>query len=250
MTPSPTFESDSDAFWLGGIRFCPTTGSSGVVTGEDGVALLKPWVLIESEFADLADVRVSRMLELGVFQGGSAVLWSLLLPLTQFIGVDLRPLDSIRFPDSVRADPRWDRIELVGRTSQDDHVAMGAIVDQFDGPLDLVVDDASHQYGLTRRSFEICFPRVRPGGVYVIEDWSWADLPGPWTDAAHPWHGRPTLANLVMRLVSLLASRRDIISGMVVRPNYVAVHRGPAILGHDFDIETANRSPHQLTEIV
>jgi predicted methyltransferase len=35
--------------------------------------------------------------------------------------------------------------------------------------LDLVVDDTSH-LGPTRASFNTLFPRLRPGGVYVIED--------------------------------------------------------------------------------
>ena len=43
--------------------------------------------------------------------------------------------------------------------------------------LDLVVDDASHTYEETRASFEFLFPLLSPGGVYVIEDWSWAHPP-------------------------------------------------------------------------
>ena len=38
-------------------------------------------------------------------------------------------------------------------------------------PLDLVIDDASHLLEETRSSFETLFPRLRPGGLYVIEDW-------------------------------------------------------------------------------
>ena len=43
--------------------------------------------------------------------------------------------------------------------------------------LDLVVDDASHTYEETKASFEFLFPLLRPGGIYVIEDWSWAHHP-------------------------------------------------------------------------
>ena len=41
-----------------------------------------------------------------------------------------------------------------------------------DAALDLVVDDASHLYEPSRASFEVLFPRLRRGGIYVIEDWS------------------------------------------------------------------------------
>ena len=35
-----------------------------------------------------------------------------------------------------------------------------------------MIDDASHKLDLTRRSFEMLFPLLREGGVYVIEDWA------------------------------------------------------------------------------
>ena len=39
-------------------------------------------------------------------------------------------------------------------------------------PVDLVIDDASHRYPETVASFEVLFPRLRTGGLYVIEDWT------------------------------------------------------------------------------
>ena len=37
--------------------------------------------------------------------------------------------------------------------------------------IDLVIDDASHRLAETRSSFESLFPHVRPGGLFIIEDW-------------------------------------------------------------------------------
>ena len=34
-----------------------------------------------------------------------------------------------------------------------------------------MIDDASHLLMPTERSFDALFPRVRPGGAYIIEDW-------------------------------------------------------------------------------
>jgi predicted methyltransferase len=42
---------------------------------------------------------------------------------------------------------------------------------EFQESLDLVIDDASHMYALTKKSFETLFPLLRPGGLYIIEDW-------------------------------------------------------------------------------
>ena len=41
-----------------------------------------------------------------------------------------------------------------------------------DAPLDLVVDDASHLYDETKVALEVLLPRVRPGGLFIIEDWA------------------------------------------------------------------------------
>jgi hypothetical protein len=48
------------------------------------------------------------------------------------------------------------------------------VADEFAGqPLDLVIDDASHLLTPSTATFNPLFPRQRPGGLYVIEDWSW-----------------------------------------------------------------------------
>jgi|SRR5262245_4370164 len=38
---------------------------------------------------------------------------------------------------------------------------------EFAGPLDLVIDGASHMYVLTKKSFETVSPLLRPGGVFT-----------------------------------------------------------------------------------
>ena len=35
-----------------------------------------------------------------------------------------------------------------------------------------MIDDASHLYVETKASFEELFPRLRPGGLFIIEDWA------------------------------------------------------------------------------
>ena len=67
------------------------------------------------------------------------------------------------------------------RRSRPAHTArLAEIVDEAfgDEPLDLVVDDCSHRYKPSRASFNELFPRLRPGGVYVIEDWPSRARPG------------------------------------------------------------------------
>lgn len=50
-------------------------------TDEDGVVLLKNWGFVEKQLSELDGLEISRVLEFGIWQGGSAVLWPLITPL-------------------------------------------------------------------------------------------------------------------------------------------------------------------------
>jgi hypothetical protein len=43
-------------------------------------------------------------------------------------------------------------------------------VDDHHGPFDVIIDDASHLSSLTIRSFELLWPHLRRGGLYIVED--------------------------------------------------------------------------------
>jgi hypothetical protein len=66
------------------------------------------------------------------------------------------------------------------------------IVDQeFDGPLDLIIDDSSHLMPQSRESFCALFPKLRPGGAYIVEDWSFAHrMDTTYLDADSEGHAR------------------------------------------------------------
>jgi hypothetical protein len=81
------------------------------------------------------------------------------------------------------------RIATYWGVDQGDAATLRSIVDkEFSGPLDLVIDDASHLYAPTKASFETLFPLLRPGGLYIIEDWAWAH----WPAAQSPTHRSPS----------------------------------------------------------
>lgn len=225
-------------FVLDGIRFKVLIGEyQSRVTDSDGVVLLKTAGFAREEIRALGSLEVANMLELGIWQGGSAVLWPLLLPLEHYVGIDINSVD-ITFPPEVTEHPRWQTVRLHGGVSQGDRVALDRIIeDEFDGPLDLVLDDASHHYEMTRSSFETCFPHVRPGGAYIIEDWAWAHWPGDWQEPDHRRAGQPALSNLVLELVLLAASRPDVITTMTVNTRFAVASRGPADLTSGLEID-------------
>lgn len=68
--------------------------------------------------------------------------------------------------------------------SQADEGFLNGLIDQIGAP-DIIIDDASHINPLTIRSFEILFPKLKRGGIYIIEDCHtsyWKDIATDGTD--------------------------------------------------------------------
>ena len=53
--------------------------------------------------------------------------------------------------------------------SQDDKSFLKRTADQI-GRLDIIIDDGSHVCAHVIKSFEVLFPLLAPGGIYVVED--------------------------------------------------------------------------------
>jgi hypothetical protein len=118
-------------------------------------------------------------------------------------------------------------------------VAVKAIIDHefADEPVDLVIDDASHHYDLSRKSFEIIFPRVREGGFYIIEDWHWAHMNDARYQSGEAFGGQPALTNLVFELLIAYGSHPDLFWNIVVRDWFIAVQRGSKVLPENFNLD-------------
>ena len=107
-------------------------------------------------------------------------------------------------------------------------IVLGELADE----LDLVVDDASHTYEETRASFEFLFPLLSPGGIYVIEDWSWAHHPDYQSPDAPFSKGR-ALSNLLFEQIMLMGSTPLISELRVWRFLYLIRKAKGAVQRHD-----------------
>jgi SAM-dependent methyltransferase len=117
----------------------------------------------EEHFKNLLD-RDIRLLELGVFRGGSLLLWRDYFERGLIVGLDLNP---------VQLEDPGGRIRFYCGRQQDvkllDKIARETAPEGFD----VIIDDCSHIGELTRISFWHLFDNhLKPGGFYVIEDWS------------------------------------------------------------------------------
>lgn len=101
-----------------------------------------------------------RLLEIGVFLGGSIELWrSYFGPSARIFGVDVDP-------NCAQFDGESGSIRI---GSQDDAAFLTRVVGEMGG-LDIVIDDGSHRAAHQRASFDVLYPLLADGGLYVVED--------------------------------------------------------------------------------
>lgn len=184
----------------------------------------------------------SDVLELGIMKGGSCVFFNELLAPARHMAVDIRQHKTglPEFADYVRGQER----QFLARNDigQDDGAKIVSIYEQTFGvkaEFDLVIDDASHNYALSLESFNALFPRVKPGGIYALEDWGWAHWPGRFQEKSDPEYNNPALSNLAIHIVLAVTGAGGIIAEAIVKPNTIFAIRGPAPAPAGFRIENA-----------
>lgn len=160
-----------DTFTLDGVEFvCAYLPESTA----ERFFIVKTRALVDRYIALCEEVRGGRIVELGIAEGGSTALIAMVADPALLVAVDLEtePLDAL--DEFLAARGLLERVRPVYGMDQSDRVGLAAVVDEARAgePLDLVIDDCSHLLDATRSSFETLFPRLRPGGRFVIEDWN------------------------------------------------------------------------------
>lgn len=210
---------DPTGFSLDGVQFVVDVRPGA----QRGKSTAGNFILVKTpSFIDFYRGLVSRdfknILELGMFEGGSLVLFDKLFKPEKIVGVDIRKQPIEPLEAYCEQNPH---ILTYYNLSQTDNILSGILTENFSDGIDLIVDDASHLYELTKKTFEICFPHLRPGGMYVIEDWSWAHKAHR-QHAGDPWAEKPSLANLLFELTLLTTCTNWI--------NSVTVYRDMAVI--------------------
>lgn len=153
----------------------------GLDEAEDKFFIAKPRRLVERHAALLGRLQPQQIVELGVARGGSTMFLAEIARPRRIVGIDRESLQPTvgRVESHAASRGMSGVIRIYDEVDQQDRPRLAAIVDEeFEGaPLDLVVDDCSHLYEPTRASFSELFPRLRPGGAYVIDAWPWAHAP-------------------------------------------------------------------------
>jgi cephalosporin hydroxylase len=242
-------------FVVDGLEFRSDLESYTEQTTPESVVILKESRLLREYLEFLAPHRVDNLFELGVWQGGSPLFYGLATDARKIVALDhlhkgprppeadhddvlARAYKNPALDQIIAARGMADRVKLYFSTSQDDRAALTEIMDREFGSeaIDLVIDDASHYYQHSRTSFEIVFPRLREGGLYIIEDWQWAHTQH-YQSGGTTFEGRPALSNLIFELLIAYGSHPDLFWNMVVRDWFVAVQKGSKPLESDFRLD-------------
>jgi hypothetical protein len=112
----------------------------------------------EELFAPYRDRDVT-VAEIGVAYGGSLLLWNEYFASARIIGIDKSMAHVLPAVRESR------RIRLVEGDVMDGDVMRRAVAGA-----DIVIDDGSHEFEEQMAAFRALAPRLKPGGLYIIED--------------------------------------------------------------------------------
>ena len=219
--------SSEHEFVVDGTRY--HAGFGGGKQKVDSLRIMKlPWLIALYEELIARD-HPRNIFELGIYGGGSTALVAQLAEPNKLVAAELQQQPVQGLEAFLDANDLRSRVVPYYGVDQADAPRLREIVAAEFGaePLDLVIDDASHRVAQTRTSFEVLFPRLRAGGAYIIEDWSWAHNGG-----VSPWllGEEIPLSTFVFELVLGCAYAPNAITEVTTRKGWAIVRRGDATL--------------------
>lgn len=140
-----------------------------------------------------------RVLELGVREGMSLLIWKELFPDGIVMGVD----------NDKEAQWPYGTAKLVASQEAPEVALMAQQVSS--SGWDLIVDDASHVGELTAKSFDMLWPLLRKGGWYVIEDWH-VGYQEKWREE---YDTQDSMLQFATKLLSMFGEQADRYPGIV-----------------------------------
>lgn len=256
MSADAVFLDDSH-FRIGETRFhCSLQTGREVLPADDILSVMKTRVQIERYLRLCAELKPRIIAEIGIRRGGGTALLHALNEPELLIGIELKPEPAPALATYIETRGLASIVKPFYGVNQADRDCVASILaKELNGrQLDLVVDDASHLLAETRVTFETLFPLLRPGGIYVVEDWNADHLIADTiermvTDVDSPRHDervhtlnnalatKPTVEGRLVRfpleLVLARASRRDLIRDITVMDNWILIQRGEEAIDPD-----------------
>jgi hypothetical protein len=137
-----------------------------------------------------------RILEVGVYCGDSLRMWKEWFPEAIICGVEI----------SATHKPLWPQDIPVLITDQCDPALAARVLFYSNDGYDLVIDDASHYGMLSKETYRLLWPVVRPGGWYVLEDWAVGLVDNP----HFPSYAGTSMVDLAKDFITDLKPEKDL----------------------------------------
>jgi predicted O-methyltransferase YrrM len=238
VLPVPSIQWTSDtAFEVDGTPYLSDQYGMRRDTEPTRFCVAKVPRIIDRYAALLADLAPRTIVEVGILEGASTALFADLAQPRKLVAIEYREAPTEKLRAFIERKGLQDVVSVHGGVDQADVERVQAIVDHELGgdALDLLLDDASHLLDPTRATFNALFPRLREGGVYVLEDWGTGLKPnGP--RPLQP--GEQPLIELVFEIVMAKGRNPRLIRDITVRSGWVTVVRGDQPVTEPFDVRT------------
>ena len=237
--------------WLDDARFSLDGQTYRISSGEeprtpsvsgDDLLVVKPRSLID-HYVELATavVPAPRVVELGIYEGGSTAFLAQLLGPRSLVAIDV----------AAERAPALDR--FIAERGLADSVRPLYNIDQGDADDLMRVIGEPHRRRAPRPRHRrrlaplrahadelfAALPAARaPVRLFVIEDWDWAHHPEELWQADGGYFRRfPALTNLIVEILMLAGSDTDVVRKVVVHPAMAVVERGSASFEPVMDLD-------------
>lgn len=212
----------------GNVKLKLMPGMTAAPSSNEVVTLFKDPDFVKAYLDLLQGREFHNMVEVGVKHGGSAIFFWHLLQLEKLCCIELNQ----------NAPALINYIETHGLTkdfhtyfgvNQGDRMHLQSIIRECfpTESIDLVIDDASHIYTPSLATFETLFPLLRPGGLYILEDWRASLLAVQRNKESEV---EPPLHQLVHEILDFATVNPHIMPAINCNRNFVVVERGEGFL--------------------
>ena len=135
-----------------------------------------------------------KFLEIGISEGNSVELWERYFPKAEMHFIDISSA-AIKY-QPVRAQYHF--------LDQSNSIELKSFIDKVGGDFDVIIDDGGHTMDQQKVSFNVLFPYVKSGGMYIIEDLStsyWASYGGGPGEKGAPELGVDTTTEMLKQMI-------------------------------------------------
>lgn len=164
--------------------------------------------------------------------GVSQKMWKSMFPQSEIWGADVNK----ECVEKSRKDGEFSGIHLLHGDQKDSATLDRWIQETGGGDFDVIIDDGGHSNLMIMSSFEKLFPKMKPGGLYFIEDMS-VGRGAPWKDWVDDTNGKAVVVDVVKDWIEQLTVpqtyRKPVEHPLPAEVSFVFCQQEACVIGKD-----------------